>query len=120
MLVVQAISRQTKDRLHLSRPRSLMGTVQMEQSNPQPVQQTLKLLFAVTDSQDSPVLSDLRETSQECQMLSSVTLNCQVTVIQVLNCLKCKKFHTSSQAMSCLCHGLKGHKWSGMLEGRYF
>ena len=65
-----------------------MGTVQMEQSNPQPVQQTIKLLFAVTDSQDSPVLSDLRETSQEWQMLSSVTLNCQVTVIQVLNCLK--------------------------------
>ena len=64
MLVVQAISRQTKDRLHLSRPRSLMGTVQMEQSNPQPVQQTLKLLFAVTESQDGPVLSGLRETSK--------------------------------------------------------
>ena len=98
-----------------------MGTVQMEQSNPQPVQQTLKLLFAVTDSQDSPVLSDLRETSQEWQMMSSVTLNCQVTVIQVLNCLKFQQQkNTSSQAMSCLCHGLKGHKWSGRLAGRYF
>ena len=43
------------------------------------------------------------KTSQELRMLSSVTLNCQVTkmvMIQVLNFLKCQQSHTILQAMS--------------------
>ena len=43
----------------------------------------------------------------ECCPVSLLIVRSQwLSWIQVLNCLKCQRFHTSSEAMSCICPGL--------------
>ena len=43
---------------------------------------------------------------QDLQMLSGITLDCQVTMIVMNSGFQLAENSTSSQAMPCLCHGL--------------
>ena len=47
-----------------------------------------------------------RNNCKCCPVSLLIVRSQRLSWIQVLNCLKCQQFHTSSQAMSRLCHGL--------------